>query len=378
MDKSTILNFIYKLKNFVVIALFLIIAILIDGVILCLYHYNPCSKILDRLSSGEVLASILITFPTIATWISESNQKRSADILSNYKLRESSFSEQYSNFLNNIDLDYKEGEMQQCISEKEKGQNECRRNFQNDDSSLMFDFKSSIIKLRDALVRDKNSRVEEDNCQNNQSIYCRKQNYEDSRLMVELQSKRIKLKDFLQREGKLKEEAKDCKGYRYENLIDFVSLYLFLQTYLSAKINSNNEALLWREQIFKPILERIKDNNESEEIKSLYHSDKINTIFCIDFSGKDVTDKLLSIPTDKQSAVIFDYCYFTTESITQLIESNESLLDTDEDIVMNNCAFEKIDFQQLFKTNEGIFPVQINSYYKDGVLTKKNFKSRGK
>ena len=343
MDKSTMPNFIYKSKNFAVIALSLFIAILIDGLILCWYHYNPCLKILDRLSSGEVLASILITFPTIATWISESNQKRSADILSNYKLRESSFSDQYSNFLNNIDLDYKEGEIPQCISEKEKGQNDSCRNFQN-----------------------------------NQSIYCRKQNFEDSRLMVELQSKRIKLKDFLQRESKLKEEAKDCKGYRYENLIDFVSLYLLLQTYLSAKINSNNEALLWREQIFKPILERIKDNNESEEIKSLYHSDKINTIFCIDFSGKDVTDKLLSIPTDKQSAVIFDYCYFTTESITQLIESNESLLDTDEDIVMNNCAFEKIDFKQLFETDEGIFPVQINSYYKDGVLTKKEFKSRGK
>ena len=310
-------NLIDKVRDFGVMGLFLVFSILINGLILFLYHMIPCSQILDKLSSGEVLASILITFPTIATWISESNQRRSADILSNYKLRESSFSEQYSNFLNSIDLVYNREE-----------QDECSRSVQND----------------------------------------------DSRLMVELQLKRIKLKDFLQRENKLKEEAKECKEYRYEHLIDFVSLYLFLQTYLSDKVKNNNEAKLWREQIFKPILKQIKDNNESEEIKSLYHSDKINTIFCIDFSGEDVTDNLLSIPTDKQSEVIFDYCYFTRESITKLIKFNESLLDTQYYITMNNCEFEDLKFKEVFETNEGKFPVKINSYYKDGALTKEKFR----
>lgn len=321
MDKHTMSNLIDKVKNFGVMGLFLSFAIVINGLILFLYHMIPCSQILDKLSSGEVLASILITFPTIATWISESNQRRSADVLSNYKLRESSFSEQYSKFLNSIDLVYNKEE-----------QNESSRSVQND----------------------------------------------DSRLMVELQLKRIKLKDFLQRENKLKEEAKECKEYRYEHLIDFVSLYLFLQTYLSDKIKNNDEAQLWREQVFKPILKQIKDNNESEEIKSLYHSDKTNKIFCIDFSGEDVTDKLLSIPTDKPSEVIFDYCYFTTESITKLIKINDSLLDTSDYIIMNNCAFEELKFEELFTTDEGNFPVQINSYYKDGSLTEKKFRTKTK
>lgn len=326
-------------------------ALLLDLFILTLYYYfGKNGNVFDKLASGEILGGLLITLPTIVTWLKEAKRNRNAELMNNYRLRVDSFIKRYTDLVNS---------------------------------------------LEDKISSGERSNVVNHFVGNHKRYYPSTSPLNNIKVDMELQRYRIILEEMLVSEKNLIEERKENlvqvqlskendKDDKYDGLVNFVSLYLLLQTYTSEKINNNNEAKQWRRHIFSKILRKIKDEEESRnkqivsDISSLYYSDKENIISCIDFSEQELTDELLALPSRNHSSVRFEYCYFTVDSIKKMISENESLMDTEEAIIMNNCEFEVINFKLLFTSNdEGVFPVIINSYYKDGVLTNNNFDSRG-
>lgn len=296
-----------------IVACFLL-AVLLDFLILVCYSLFPCVSFFDRLASGEVLGGLLITIPTIATWVNEADQKRKIDALNNFKMSVASFSKEYSEWLTSIDF-----------------------------------FKNNVGNKRN------------------------KRNH-----TLDLQLSRIKLIAFLAKENRLTEEAKK-NNFKYDNIIDFVSLYLLMQTYILDRLSNNIEAKLWRKEIFNSILKNVTNKEKSEELQSLYYTGEKITISCIDFSNfNEGTRALLSLATSRQTSIIFKYCYFSNDSLKNLIELNEELLDDDDcsRIIMESCELDT-GFKEEFNSERGQFPVKIKYYYIDGTLTKEIWKGSG-
>lgn len=56
-------------KNLLPVILSILFSVIIISWILIMYYFNPENKILEKLVQGEVLAGIIVAFPTLMTWI---------------------------------------------------------------------------------------------------------------------------------------------------------------------------------------------------------------------------------------------------------------------------------------------------------------------